>query len=846
MPQQRRSYGSVRPVIRRQARLLQTAVEPMESRLLFSTASVTNLGPATDSFGNSTAGWTGYLITVTADAGKVITAIDLGTSAAASNGIFATLLQEWTGSGGSTPTPIGTAADQVNGSGLGTDSHLLPQNRLDFTAAFEDNDRVNPTGAPVNTVNRQWGTGSYLHGVFGIPSPNQTNSMTLAYVVSKDGTAGSYAVEVAEATPGGNSSGTRLTGTFDTATTTATLSVADVSVLQPAAGQTTVATFTVTLEKPLASTVTVDANTADGTAVAGTDYDAVSTTLTFAAGETSKTVAVTVRGQSHTSSVGFTLNLSNPAGGATVSVAQGQATILAEPLASLSATGDTVTEPAAGQTFPAFFTLTLSGTRLSPVTVDFQTVDGTAIAGVDYDALSGTVTFSPGETVQTVTVIVKGVAGTLSDKTFALNLSNPVGTTLDTTQVQATIKAVGANIRTFDARHRLTYTDAAGQMVLMQLTGPGTGQAAFAAPTGDANPTTIVVTGSTNASSLIVRSFGGATTLPDVIVQGALGVFGGTANVAGNISITGGARVIVLGNVSGGHTMTLGQAPVPTLLKLGDVMDLSIDATGAIGAMTAKSWADTDATADTITATALNSLAVTGPFGAGLALSGNLGPARILGAVTGGAWNVGGNGRAIIAGSVASGWSGTFGGNIPAMLCLANFAGTLSAVSVPALRVGGDLSAQILLSGTLGTLFVGGKIDRSLIRTVGNITLVSTGAMLDTLMSAGLDPTVFDFPTSAAQFTTKSTIGTFAVRGVRGLTNAFANSLVAASTIRLAVVRQVLNDNIVQGNHKSFGLAAESLKLFGDIETGKRPFIWRSTQNPALLTFAGDFKVLLV
>jgi hypothetical protein len=73
------------------------------------------------------------------------------------------------------------------------------------------------------------------------------------------------------------------------------------------------ATFTVTLDSPSASTVSVSYTTADGTAVAGTDYTKTFGTLTFPAGATSETVSVPIStvatgGPTKT----FTLNLSNP------------------------------------------------------------------------------------------------------------------------------------------------------------------------------------------------------------------------------------------------------------------------------------------------------------------------------------------------------------------------------------------------------------------------------------------------------------------------------------------------------------------------------------------------------
>ncbi|MEO2092053.1 MAG: Calx-beta domain-containing protein [Gemmataceae bacterium] len=103
-----------------------------------------------------------------------------------------------------------------------------------------------------------------------------------------------------------------------------------------------VAAFTVTLNSPSSSAVTVNYATANGTTVAGTDYTATFGTLTFAPGETSKTVVVPITsvltgGPTKT----FTLNLS-AASGATVADGQGVGSILNRQTKFFVADGGTV------------------------------------------------------------------------------------------------------------------------------------------------------------------------------------------------------------------------------------------------------------------------------------------------------------------------------------------------------------------------------------------------------------------------------------------------------------------------------------------------------------------------
>ena len=102
------------------------------------------------------------------------------------------------------------------------------------------------------------------------------------------------------------------------------LSVADTSVSEPSEGLSASLDFQVTLSPAASWTVTVDYATGGGDATAGSDYTSTSGTLTFAAGETSKTVSVPVLADSHDDSgETLTLTLSNPTG---AKISDGEAT----------------------------------------------------------------------------------------------------------------------------------------------------------------------------------------------------------------------------------------------------------------------------------------------------------------------------------------------------------------------------------------------------------------------------------------------------------------------------------------------------------------------------------------
>ncbi|MBN2477368.1 MAG: cadherin-like domain-containing protein [Pirellulales bacterium] len=85
------------------------------------------------------------------------------------------------------------------------------------------------------------------------------------------------------------------------------------------------------------------------------------------------------------------------------------------------------------------FTVSLSEAATEEVAVRYDTIDGTAVAGSDYQAAGGTLTFAPGEQFKTITVGVFGDTVASADKTFSVVLSNPTGATIDAGTGQGTI-----------------------------------------------------------------------------------------------------------------------------------------------------------------------------------------------------------------------------------------------------------------------------------------------------------------------------------------------------------------------------------------------------------------------
>ncbi|MBK8933422.1 MAG: hypothetical protein IPM76_14120 [Chloroflexi bacterium] len=216
------------------------------------------------------------------------------------------------------------------------------------------------------------------------------------------------------------------------------ISVADTAVTEGNSGATN-ATFTVSLSAASSQTVTVDYATANGTAVSGSDYTAVSGSLTFTPGQTSKTVPVAILGDviDEGSSEQFGFNLSNPGNGV---LGDGQAvgTIQDDDTASVAiAAGPAVLEGNSGSV-TAVFNVTLATSAAFPITVEYTTAVGAgygrATPGEDYAPLSGTLTFSAGQTAKTITVTIYGDTRFEGDELLdvALSQANPVGIDTET------------------------------------------------------------------------------------------------------------------------------------------------------------------------------------------------------------------------------------------------------------------------------------------------------------------------------------------------------------------------------------------------------------------------------
>ena len=277
------------------------------------------------------------------------------------------------------------------------------------------------------------------------------------------------------------------------------LSIDSPSAPEGGPGETAAMRFTVRLDGFTAKRVAVEyADAGTGTAVAGSDYDAVAPgTLVFAPGDTVQTVEVTINGDALDEfDETVVLMLSRPANAEIEGTGSGTGTILDDdgpPVLSIDS--PSAPEGGPGETAAMRFTVRLDGFTAKRVAVEYADAGtGTAVAGSDYDAVApGTLVFAPGDTVQILEVTINGDALDEPDETVVLMLTDPVnaelaqdgasgvGTIADDDDAPSLSVDSAAVVEGNDGRRPLTFSFVldrpSGRRVVVEYADAGTGTA---------------------------------------------------------------------------------------------------------------------------------------------------------------------------------------------------------------------------------------------------------------------------------------------------------------------------------------------------------------------------------
>jgi hypothetical protein len=217
------------------------------------------------------------------------------------------------------------------------------------------------------------------------------------------------------------------------------ISIGDASIVEGAAGDDKLLTFTIKLSAAATQTITVDAKAAvgnSGTATPIDDFSNALETITFNPGETSKTYTVTIVGDSTAETdETFVVDLTNATGGIITDNQANGKIVTDEVVYVLSPDSVSIDETAVNKTITftvhrqlaAGVTDTNPSLFKSPGSVTFTTVDGTAKAGTDYVTANGVLQFAPDQTDATFTVTINNDASFEDPETFLARLTSSTG-----------------------------------------------------------------------------------------------------------------------------------------------------------------------------------------------------------------------------------------------------------------------------------------------------------------------------------------------------------------------------------------------------------------------------------
>jgi hypothetical protein len=355
--------------------------------------------------------------------------------------------------GQATVTIAGSAAAPVGSLALSASTYAVSQSSGTLTVT------LNRTGGSSGTASVAYATrnGSAVAG-----SEYTAENGTLNWA-NGDSSAKSFTIPISNATPfSGNKSFAVTLSAASGATlaspSSATVTIAGSAVLPTGSLQLSAATYTVSQNAGEVAVVvdrtggssgaaSVAYATSDGSAVAGNDYSPESGMLVWADGDSSpKTFTISISNATPFSgNESFTVTLSAVSG----------ATLGSPSAASVTITGDAVAATGNLQLSAATYAVSQSagevtvvvdrtGGSAGSVSVAYATSDGTAVAGTDYTATSGTLDWADGDTSSASFQIPINTTPFTGSKSFAVTLSSPTGGATLSSPSSATLTITGS------------------------------------------------------------------------------------------------------------------------------------------------------------------------------------------------------------------------------------------------------------------------------------------------------------------------------------------------------------------------------------------------------------------
>lgn len=194
-------------------------------------------------------------------------------------------------------------------------------------------------------------------------------------------------------------------------------------------------------------TVAVNYATSNGTANSNNDYSATSGTLTFNPGESSKSFNISITDDSSVDGAkSFNLTLNTPTGGSNISNASATVTIYDNDDSSSFGSGALKLAKSSYTVLESEkkveVTVQRTGGTKGTITVEYRTVNGTAISGGDYTTTTGMLTFIEGEAAKIVTIPIVDDSTNEGEDTFSFDIFNPSSTATLLTPMSAVITIV--------------------------------------------------------------------------------------------------------------------------------------------------------------------------------------------------------------------------------------------------------------------------------------------------------------------------------------------------------------------------------------------------------------------
>lgn len=298
----------------------------------------------------------------------------------------------------------------------------------------------------------------------------------------------------------------------------------------------------------------------------------------------------------------------------------------------------------------------------------------------------------------------------------------------------------------------------------------------------DGNQRNLVLFGTDLKSSVTIRASGGdgLFNLQDILASGGtvgIGSFDARGvRLTRDFDVNTVGKLLSLGATADMSTISIGPGTSSIDLRLGTAGDTNVTSLVGLRSLDVNSWLGPVAS---LTAPFIGSLVSRGAFNATVDLLGSSGgrainSVKISGDVSSPLWHTGFRVGAVTLGSASAAAVFNFGGNVDSITVTSNFAGTLAAVNIGKIKIGGSMLGKILAGTNFGADDVPGGAFADTF-AAGKISSVEiTGDMLG-IIAAGINPNGGDYLTTDVTVVggENSSIGPIVVKGTIGANGRF-------------------------------------------------------------------------